>query len=124
MLCKYISAEARRRIVEYLMSSRGRKREVARVLGVSPPAVIKYERGGAAPRAEVLCRVLFEPGRVSYDEAEGIKQIILEDIVEYITEFLKWAVERNLLTESDIKAISSPLTRASLALLGGAPRAP
>lgn len=124
MPCRNISTEARIRIVRYLMESRGRKREVARLLGVSPPAVIKYERGGAVPRADVICRVLFEPDRISYDEIDGIKQIILEDIVKYLSEFLEWAIERNVLTENDIKAINTLLSRASLALLGGAPRAP
>ena len=118
--CSAVSPEARLRIVNVVLRTRS-KRELARLLGVTAPAVIKYSRGRAAPRDEVLCRII---EIADDDELEEIKKIIVEDLAATLRDFLYSMQERGILGEEDLYSLEGVIQAVRLSLLGQRSPAP
>ena len=118
--CSAVSPEARLRIVNVVLRARS-KRELARLLGVTAPAVIKYSRGRAAPRDEVLCRII----EIADDEElEEIKKIIIEDLAATLKDFFHSMQGQGILSEEDLYSIESVIQAVRLSLLGQRSPAP
>ncbi|MEZ0393516.1 MAG: helix-turn-helix transcriptional regulator [Desulfurococcaceae archaeon] len=72
----WLSKEARRRIIELMLSSRSVS-ELSALLGVSRTAIRKYVSGETHPSDEVMARAL---GALAPYEAEAALRIMMEDL--------------------------------------------
>ena len=113
-MCHAISKTARSRIIEILAETRSR-RELARLLGITPPAVLKYMRGKTHPSDEVICRAL----EVAMDaELLRIKEVIIEGISKSLEVTLRWLSDRELLSPQDISRLEKIISSKTLSILG------
>lgn len=79
-----LSKEAREKIIMVLLENRSKK-ELAESLGVSPSAITKFINGITHPSDETIEKAL----EIATDEErEKIENIILEDILESLEEFI------------------------------------
>ncbi len=120
--CQSISKDARRKIISLLLKELPSKRELARILSISPAAVIKYERGLTHPSDEVICKAL--EAAISLGAAEELKRILIEDLVETLRASLQWLLDEGLLEQGHLNSIFDLTARYKLQLLGAGPRKP
>jgi predicted transcriptional regulator len=112
--CHAISKQARSEIIKIMLRGRS-QRELARLLGITPPAVIKYLRETTHPSDEVICRAL---SVASVSELIEIKDIIINDLIKSLTDAYRWALEAQLLEPNDISLIEDMVSRVRLSSLG------
>lgn len=86
-----LSPTARREILKVLLERRS-LRELAGQLGVSPSAIVKYMRGWATPRDEVIARAI----EIADDEEwKRIHEIISAELHEALREYHYYMCRRN-----------------------------
>jgi len=79
-----LSKDARERIIDILLEKRSKK-ELADELGISPSAITKFINGITHPSDETIEKVL---EIADEEERERIYEIIAEDIIESLEEFI------------------------------------
>ena len=82
-----LSKEAREKIIEILLEKRSKK-ELAEELGITPSAITKFLSGMTHPSDETIERAL---EIADEEEKERIYEIIVEDIVESLEEFINYS---------------------------------
>jgi len=82
-----LSKEAREKIIEILLEKRSKK-ELAEELGISPSAITKFLNGMTHPSDETIERAL---EIADEEEKERIYEIIVEDIIESLEEFINYS---------------------------------
>jgi len=117
-ICGVLSKDARLRIVRLLYDNVRTMRKLAEILGVTPPAVIKYMRGVAHPSDRVVCRAIEVASEIDPALLYDIKDIIRDDVLSSLEAFLRWASNKEVLTRGDIEAVEAALGRYKLLVLG------
>ena len=79
-----LSKDARERIIDILLEKRSKK-ELAEELGISPSAITKFVNGITHPSDETIEKAL---EIADEEERERIYEIIAEDIIESLEEFI------------------------------------
>lgn len=101
-----LSKNARERIIEILLEKRSKK-ELAEELGLSPSAITKFINGITHPSDETIERTL---EIADEEEKNMIYEIIVEDIIESLEEFINYSNFEN----EKIKNIKKLLLTSSL----------
>jgi predicted transcriptional regulator len=112
--CHAISKDTRKKIIE-ILSRRRSRRELAKLLGITPPAVIKYLKGLTHPSDEVVCKAL---EIADEDELLAIKKEIVKDILGSLEALYKWIIEGQLISQEDVKSLDLVFSSIKLSLLG------
>jgi len=105
-----LRGEARRKIIMILARHRS-YRDLAALLGVSPAAIHKYLAGKSLPGDGVVERALSIADR--YEKSE-IARVIMKDIAETLEDFLRWALEEEVLDAGSIEELGDIVARAKL----------
>ncbi len=102
-----LSKDARRRIVEVMLSRRS-LRELSELLNVTPAAISKYKSGATHPSDEVLSRALENASR---DDLEEIARIAFNDLYSGFINLIEWMLERKLVESYIVEKLRELLER-------------